>query len=129
MRLMNWVVPSAEGAETAELVVTHFAEAAGNTRQANIDRWSRQFRAADLPVKADVTDLQAGGMPVVLVELRGEYLGMGGGWHKENFAMLVAMIESPHGSVFIKLLGPQDTVDLARDDFLSMVQGLAPRSP
>ena len=124
MRVMNWIIPAPEGAEAGELVITHFAEAAGNTKQANIDRWSRQFRNADLPVQPDVSEESIDGMAMTLVELRGEYLGMGGGWHKENYAMIVAMIDSPYGSLFIKLLGPDETVDRAREDYLSMLRGM-----
>ena len=124
MRVINWKVPGTDGEEPAELVIMQFPEAAGNTRDANIDRWSRQFYSGDLPTQADVSDLTVATMPVTLVELQGEYLGMGGGWHKENYTMLVAMVEAPVGSVFIKLLGPTETIDQNRDAYMALVEGL-----
>ncbi len=124
MRVLNWKVPGVEGEEPAELVIMQFPEAAGNTRDANIDRWSRQFYSGDLPTQADVTDLTVATMPVTLVELQGEYLGMGGGWHKENYTMLVAMVEAPVGSVFIKLLGQTETIAQNRDAYMALVDGL-----
>jgi hypothetical protein len=126
MRITNWIVPAPEGAEPAELVITHFPEAAGNTRDANIARWSSQFRADDLPPQAEVTEITAGTMPATLVELQGEYLGMGGGWHKADYAMVVAMVDSDQGSIFIKLLGDAETVDATRDTFMALVEGLKP---
>lgn len=126
MRKINWVIPSTEGAEPAELVVTHFPEASGNTRQANIQRWTMQFQGDDLAPQPEITTLEASGMPITLVEIRGQYRGMGGGWHKDDYTMLVAMVESPHGSVFIKLLGPTDTVSATRAGFMTMINGLKP---
>ena len=126
MRLMNWVIPSPPGAEPAELTITHFPEAAGNTREANIRRWTNQFRGDDLAPQPEVTSLTVSDMPVTLVELQGEYLGMGGGWHKADYTMLVAMVESPEGSVFMKMLGSTQTVDAARPAFMAMVKGLRP---
>jgi hypothetical protein len=126
MRLMNWVIPSPPGAEPAELTITHFPEAAGNTREANIRRWASQFRGDDLAPQPEVTSLTVSDMPVTMVELQGEYLGMGGGWHKADYIMLVAMVESPKGSIFIKMLGSTQTVNAARPAFMAMVEGLRP---
>jgi hypothetical protein len=124
MRKINWVIPAAEGGEPAELVVTHFPEAIGNTKQNNIERWANQFRGDDLPPQPEITTMVVSDMPVTLVELQGQYRGMGGGWHKDDYTMLVAMIESSHGSVFIKLLGPTDTVSITRSAFMDMINGL-----
>lgn len=126
MRLVNWIIPAPEGAEPAELAVMHFPEASGNTTDRNIERWTSQFRGADLPVKPVIRSITVATMPTTLVELRGEYLGMGGGWHKQDYAMLVAMVESERGSIFIKLLGPAQTVDAARASWTAMVEGLRP---
>jgi hypothetical protein len=126
MRLHTWTIPAPEGAEPAELTLIHFAEAAGNTTDANIRRWTGQFRGDDLPPEPIVTHLTVSDMPVTLVELRGEYLGMGGGWHKADHAMLVAMVESGRGSIFIKMLGPAATVDASRASFMALVEGIRP---
>ncbi|MDG2477941.1 MAG: hypothetical protein P8M32_08615 [Phycisphaerales bacterium] len=126
MRKINWVIPAPAGVEPAELVVTHFPEASGNTRQANIQRWTGQFQGEDLTPQAEIRTLEVSGMPVTLVEISGQYRGMGGGWHKDDYTMLVAMVESQHGSVFIKLLGPTDTVSATRAAFMTMIEGLKP---
>ncbi len=124
MRVINWTVPAPEGAEPAELVIFNFPEAAGNTRQENINRWTGQFYSGDMPTEAEVTEMTIATMPVALVEINGEYQGMGGGWHKENYTMLVAMVDAPVGSVFIRLLGPRDTVDQHRAAYMELIEGL-----
>ena len=53
-------------------------------------------------------------------------MGMGGAWHKADQRMVVAMVQAPAGSIFIKMLGPDDTVLVNRDDFMDFIRGLAP---
>ena len=127
MRKANYLVPGANGTEPAELTVTHFPEAPGNTPEANIRRWTSQFRSVDGgPAKAKVETFTVGTMPVTLVEIKGEYMGMGGAWHKADQLMLVSMVEAPVGSVFLKLIGPEDTVDANRQAYVEFVKGLKP---
>ena len=125
MRKANFVVPGREGSEAAELVVNHFPEAPGNTLQANIARWSKQFRMLDggtpTPIISDYT---VDTMPLTVVELHGEYMGMGSHWHKPNQRMLMAMVTAPAGTVFIKMLGPDATVEAHRDAYMKMILGL-----
>lgn len=125
MRKANFVIPGREGAEAAELVVNHFPEAPGNTLQANLNRWSKQFRMIDggtpTPIISTYT---ADTMPITVVELSGEYMGMGGHWHQPDQRMLMTMVESPAGTVFFKLLGPDATVEANRESYMKMVQGL-----
>ncbi len=125
MRKANYLVPGSNGTEPAELIVTHFPEAPGNTPEANIRRWTSQFRSVDGgPAKAKVETFTVGTMPVTLVEIEGEYMGMGGAWHKADQRMLVSMVQAPVGSVFLKLIGPDDTVDANRQAYVDFVKGL-----
>ena len=127
MRKANYLIPGRNGGEPAELIVTHFPEAPGNTPEANISRWTSQFRSVDGgPAKAETTRMTVGTMPVTLLEIHGEYMGMGGAWHKADQRMLVSMIQAPAGSVFIKLLGPDDTVLANRDAYMEFIRGLKP---
>ncbi len=124
-RVAQWIVPGREGAEPAELVVTTFPEASGNTVQNNIDRWTRQFRSTDGgPPQPEVTPQTVNGMPTTMVDLKGEYLGMGGGWHKAGYRMMVTIVETSDGSVFIKLLGPAETIDANADGYRQLIQNL-----
>lgn len=125
MRKANFVIPGREGAEAAELVVNHFPEAPGNTLQANLARWSKQFRMIDGGTPTPIiTTYTADTMPITVVELSGEYMGMGGHWHQPDQRMLMTMVESPAGTIFFKLLGPDSTVEANRESYMKMVQGL-----
>jgi len=127
MRKANYIIPGRNGGEPAELVVTHFPEAPGNTPEANISRWTSQFRSVDGgPAKAETTRMTVQSMPVTLLEIHGEYMGMGGAWHKADQRMLVSMVQAPAGSVFIKLLGPDDTVLASKDAYMEFIRGLKP---
>ncbi|MEE2906481.1 MAG: hypothetical protein VX527_01480 [Planctomycetota bacterium] len=124
-RVAQWIVPGRDGAEPAELVVTTFPEASGNTVQNNIDRWARQFRSTDgSPSQPDIDTQTINDLPVTIVDLKGEYLGMGGGWHKADYRMLVSIVETPDGSVFIKLLGPAETVTANADGYHNLMHNL-----
>jgi hypothetical protein len=128
MRKANYIIPGRNGEEPAELIVTHFAESSGNTADANVRRWKSQFRSNDGgPAKADVQTFVVNEMPVTLVEIHGEYMGMGGAWHKPNHRMLVSIVQAPVGSVFIKMLGPNETVLEHQDAYVAMIKGLEQR--
>ena len=125
MRKANFTVPGRDGEDQAELVINHFPEAPGNTLDANLSRWSKQFRTIDGGnPKPLISTLDADSMPVTIVELHGEYMGMGGHWHKTDHRMLMAVIDAPVGTVFIKLLGPDDTVEANRAHYMSMITGM-----
>lgn len=125
MRKANFIIPAPEGSEAAELVINHFPEAAGNTLDANIARWSKQFRTIDggTPIPS-VDSFEADSMKITTVELHGEYMGMGGHWHKANHAMLMAVVEAPAGTVFIKMIGPDDTVEAHREGYMDYIKSL-----
>ena len=76
--------------------------------------------------QADVDSFTVGTMPVTLEEIEGEYMGMGGAWHKADQHMLVAMVQAPAGSVYLKLIGPDGTVEANRQAYMQFVKGLKP---
>lgn len=124
-RAAQWVVPGRDGAEPAELVVTTFPEASGNTIQNNIDRWKQQFRSTQGgPPQPVVESMVVNGLSVTLVDLEGEYLGMGGGFHKADYRMIVSIVETLDRSVFIKLLGPAPTVTANRSGYMTLIENL-----
>ena len=119
MRVSQYQLPAAEGdAEAASLVVYYFGAGQGGSVDANLDRWISQMQSPDgrpSKDKAKTETTSANGMKVTLLDVAGTYAGgdMGGGGAaqtKPNFRMRAAVIETPKGAYFIKLVGPEKTV-------------------
>jgi hypothetical protein len=122
MRAANYVVPGPSGTDQAHLVVF---QGIGGGVQMNVDRWKGMFRTADQrPVEATMTKLDVGGLPVTIVELGGEYKSMGAGWYTPDQLFLAAIVETPGGDLQIRLVGETATVEAAREDFMTLVNGL-----
>jgi len=131
MRIAQFEVPPARGADPGEAVVFFFPPGQGGTQEANIERWASQFSAPDkLPVLPKTTKSKAGNSEVTLVELQGNYSrGVGMGQESEarpDQTLLVSMIETPAGRITIQLYGPSKTVAAQRDSFLKLARGFRP---
>lgn len=119
MRLAQYRLPRAAGDDAdAELVAYHFG-AGGGSVEANVERWCGQFEqpdGRDSKAVAEVAERTIGGETATVVELRGTYVGEtfpGSGEHHRDFrsAMRAAIVPSDSGAVYVKLLGPQRTVE------------------
>ncbi|MEK6286151.1 MAG: hypothetical protein AABO57_10455 [Acidobacteriota bacterium] len=119
MRVSQYQLPAAEGdAEAASLVVYYFGAGQGGSVNANLERWIGQMQPPDgrpSQDKAKTETTSVNGMKVTLLDVAGTYAGgdMGGGGtaqSKPNFRMRAAVIETPKGAYFIKLVGPEKTV-------------------
>lgn len=130
MRKAQFMLPRAAGdPEDAELVVFYFGAGQGGSVEANLQRWYGQFTQPDSSPSAekartahDVVD----GMNLTTVDLSGTYLGsmMPGteAQNKPNFRMLAAVLETPQGSYFFKLVGPEQTVAHWANSFSEFVK-------
>lgn len=104
--------------EDAELAVFHFGMGQGGSVESNLQRWYGQFTQPDSSSsaeKARTSQAIVDGMNVTMVDLSGTYTGsmmpgMGEEVNKPSFRMLAAVLESPHGPYFFKLVGPEKTV-------------------
>lgn len=87
--------------------------------EANLDRWSGQFQMSegDAP---DREQIEVAGVPVTLIDIRGEFRGMGqspqSGWR-----MLGAAYDGEPRDFYIKLTGPADAVSKLKDAFRAFV--------
>lgn len=131
-RTLQYAVPAAGGATPdAELIFSVFAAGDGGPIEPNIDRWANQFRGEDgqgsKPMNRTTRDIH--GLRVTRLDLRGAYMGMGAAAPRPDTAQLAAIVESPDATVFIRLLGPEATVESARKDFEALVDGLRPGAP
>lgn len=124
MRAANYRVPGLEGAGPAEVVVFFFGAGQGGPVQMNIDRWVGQFQApGGGPVEPVRSEMEVDGMAVTMVELEGEYRGMGSEF-KPDRRFVAAIVEAPVGRVFIRLVGPTATVKANEPAFATLVEGL-----
>ena len=130
MRLAQYKLPKAEGdGEDALLVVYYFGPGQGGTPQANIERWVNQVKQPDgspSKDKAKTETLTVNGLQVNTVDVLGNYSG---GMSQDSAPkdsksisrLRGAVIETPKGSYFVKLTGPEKTVnhwDQAFNDYI-----------
>jgi len=126
-RTLQYAVPGA-GSSTgsAELIFSLFVAGDGGPIESNISRWAGQFRTPEnAPAATEREELEVAGLRVTLVEHRGGYVPMGAPAPRPGYAQLGAIIEAPGRNVFIRLVGPEETVDAHRDAFRAMVEGMA----
>jgi hypothetical protein len=96
---------------------------AGGGVDGNISRWAGQFGGADsLKEKREIKT--AGGASATIAELQGPYAAMtmqGQQPPKEGYAQLGAIIVTPEGDYFLKLVGPKKTIEENKAAFEAMV--------
>ena len=120
MRLAQYKLPKANGdREDALLVLYYFGPGQGGTPQANIERWVNQVKQPDGSAsqdKARTETLTVNGLQVTTVDVLGNYSG---GMSQDSapkdsnsiYRLRGAVIETPKGSYFVKLTGPEKTVN------------------
>lgn len=117
-------------APCADLIVSVFKLGDGGSVDANIGRWKNQFQNTDgSPAQPTRSQRVVAGASVTRVDLKGAWKGMGMGEAQNNSEQLAAAIELPQETIYIRMVGPESTVEAARKDFEAMVDGLAPRAP
>jgi hypothetical protein len=130
MRFAQYKLPKAAGdSEDALLIVYYFGPGQGGPAQANIDRWVGQIKQPDgqeSKDKAKIEALTVNGLHVDTVDVLGNYSGgmspdSAPADKKAIFRLRGAVIETPKGSYFVKLTGPEKTVghwDQAYNDYI-----------
>lgn len=125
MRKAQYAIPHVEGdSEDGEVVLFYFGPGEGGATADNLARWRGQFTTADggaLPADASKEEkLDAGGLKVTLLDVSGRFApgampGMQATGPRDNYRMLAAVIETPHGPWFVKVTGPANTIEKNRD--------------
>jgi hypothetical protein len=130
MRLAQYKLGKAPGdSEDALLVVYYFGQGQGGPAQANIDRWINQIKQPDghpSKERAKLETLTVNGLQVNTVDVTGNYSG---GMSPDSapvdsksiYRLRAAVIDTPKGSYFVKLTGPEKTVnhwDQAYNDYI-----------
>ena len=120
MRAAQYKLPKSEGdAEDASLVLYFFGAGQGGSVSDNIDRWVGQIQQPDGSAskdKARTETLTVNGLKVTMVDVSGTYTaqmspGSDSHFNNSNYRLRAAVIETPKGNYFAKLIGPAKTVD------------------
>jgi hypothetical protein len=131
MRVAQYRLPKATGdAEDASLVLYYFGQNQGGSTAANIERWVGQIQQADgsaSKTRSKEENLEAHGLKVTTVDVSGTYVaetapGSGTFHNKPGYRLRAAVVETPKGSYFVKLVGPEKTVAQWNESFLSYLR-------
>jgi hypothetical protein len=131
MRAADWVL-SAKPGEEAELIVYYFgAEGAGSV-EANLDRWTEQFEQPDGKKSKDVAKVEKtkfGGQDATVLTVTGHYraAAMPGGGEavdKADAEMIAAIVSSPQGPYYFRVVGAKKTVDANAPKLKAMLSSL-----
>jgi hypothetical protein len=103
----------------AELVITHFGEDGAGGVDDNVGRWLDMFQQAGGKSSKDVAKiekLKVAGQEATLVFVSGRYVtttmpGGGDPIDRPDQALIAAIVGSPRGPYYWKLVGPKQTVD------------------
>ena len=131
MRLAQFLIPGEDNRGDAELVLYYFGQGQGGSAEANIARWQSQFTTVGGGVvNPSVKTMTVSGMPVTMVELRGDYargVGMGPAATPEPDQILLAtIVETPRGNVYIQLYGPAQAVAAQREAYVHFIRNIKP---
>jgi len=129
MRAAEFQLPASGG--QAEVVVYYFGESGAGSVQANIDRWVSQFTQPDGKPSSEVTKLEQAsfaGQQASLVSVSGRYAAraMPGGQavDKDNQSLLAAIVPSPRGPYYFRLIGDRAAVEAQTPKFRELLGSL-----
>ena len=130
MRVAQYKLPKATGdSEDASLVLYYFGQGQGGSTAANIARWVGQMTNADgsATPEAKEEQFETNGLKVSTVDVFGTYVaetapGSGTFHNKAGYRLRAAVVETPKGSYFVKLVGPEKTVAQWNESFLSYLK-------
>ena len=130
MRVAQYKLPKAAGdAEDASLVLYYFGQCQGGSTAANVERCVGQMKQADGSSAKDAKEehFEANGLKMTTVDVSGTYVaetapGSGTFHNNAGYRLRAAVIETPNGSYFAKLVGPEKTVTQWNESFLSYLK-------
>lgn len=134
MRRAQFVLPGADGAAEATLVVYFFGAGGGGGVEANVTRWAGQFEQPDGSDSLDAlvrTERRLHGMDVTDVALSGTYVAEtspGSGEHvdEEDWSLRAAILDAPEGAYYVKLVGPSATVLRWEASYRAFLEAVGP---
>jgi hypothetical protein len=129
MRVIQFTVPGKAG--DAEVVVFFFGQGQGGSVEDNVARWKKQFEppaGKTIDQVSKVETIKGAGGDISLLDISGTYLfkarpmDPSPGEPRPNHRMLAAVLPTPKGNYYIRLVGPEKTVGAAAKDFTSWLK-------
>ena len=119
MRNLNLLV-----GESSECYLTLLGGEAGGL-EANLNRWRNEVGMPPMSAEeiAALPTTELFGVQAPMVELTGDYQGMGGPTGADKMVLAVALVR-PEGSAFVKMIGPAEEVAAEKENFLKLVASL-----
>lgn len=132
MRAADFALPAAKPGDDAELIVYFFGDHGAGSVDDNLDRWLGQFEQADGKKSRDVAKIEKtkfAGQDATYVSVAGHFQaqampGATQAIDTPNAALLAAIIDSPAGPYYFKLVGARPTVDAQAAAFRAMLESL-----
>ena len=118
-----------QGSDKAEVTFFQFGAGQGGSVAENVARWFAQFPGSEDKRKTET--VQAGSVKITYATAEGTFSsGMPGGptTPMSGYALCGAILESPDGSVFIKMTGPTSVVKSSTEAFKKMVSEAAKKT-
>jgi hypothetical protein len=118
-----------QGSDKAEVTFFQFGAGQGGSVAENVARWFAQFSGGEDKRKTET--VQAGSVKITYATTEGTFSsGMPGGptTPMNGYALCGAIVESPEGSVFIKMTGPTSVVKSSTEAFKKMVSEAAKKT-
>ena len=131
MRVAQYRLAKVAGdSEDASLVLYYFGQGQGGSTAANMERWINQMKQAGGGSAKDAAkqeSLEVNGLKIATIDVGGTYVaetapGSGEFLNKPAFRLRAAVVETPNGSYFVKLVGPEKTVAQWNESFLSYLR-------
>ncbi len=118
--------PVASDTTPGDFSIYVFPDRAGSV-EANVARWQAQFKDADGKTPAvESKRLKGKNVDVTRVACAGTFTDpFGKAGAQKGYRLLGAIVELPDGGYYLKLLGPEKTIEAAEKDFDALIATLS----
>ncbi len=122
MRLANYLLQGARDTENIELVITQYE---GGELSNTIARLKSQFRSGGgASLRPTIKTITVADLPTTIVEITGEYMGLGSSYHHHDYTMLIALIEYETDTISLRLLGTSHAINEHRETWNSFLENI-----
>jgi len=125
MRKAQLKVTDSKSKASADVIFFYFGPGNGGGTKANVERWYGQFKEPRDKINPRSEEVTIGKHKVTYVQAEGTYMsGMPGGPQTPmpGFALAGAIVEAEQGSVFVRMTGPKELVNVSLAEFKKMVE-------